>query len=153
MIKTAVISCALLAFFSAIIKLIIASSKNAQIGKAITAINGTVLILVFMQAIFTNEYNGFSLTQIPEDYEIIANEAFEKSIDEAKKDLEKKICKSLKEKFNFEDVNCELLIENSTLNVIEAKIMLNSSKFTVSTYEIKVFIKNQFQIDAEVYFI
>ena len=151
--NTAIISCALIAFVGAVIKLIIDSSGREQVSKAISNVIGIILLVTFAQIVFSKDAPVLSFKQDATNYDEARDSFIASAIEGAETEIEKQICDELTRNFNISPKKCEIEINNETLDIISAEIAFDRDEFLISTYEVRNYIKIKFEINAEVFFI
>lgn len=151
--NTTIISCALIAFVGAVIKLIIDSSGREQVSKAISNVIGIILLVTFAQIVFSKDAPVLSFKQDATNYAEAGDNIIASAVEGAETEIEKQICDELTRNFNISPKKCEIEINNETLDIISAEITFDRDEFLISTYEVINYIKIKFEIDAEVFFI
>lgn len=149
----AIISCALIAFVGAVIKLIIGSSGSEQVSKAISNVIGIILLVTFVQIVFSKDKPKLSLNQVEANYEQVSDSVMLNAIKDAENNIEKRIFNELVRKYGTAPKKCEVEINSKNLEITSAEITFDRNEVLISTYEVINYIKVKFEIDAKVFFI
>jgi len=152
MMNTILISCASIAFIGTIIKMIIESSGAHHFSNVISLILGIVILLNIFYVSVPKELPEFSISNIEYNYKQISDDVLKKVVSNTETSVKTRITNELEKRFGIMPVVCNVKIDPESLNVINAKILLNHTDILISVYEIKAFVKEKFEIDAEVYF-
>lgn len=152
MMKEAFILCSSIAFTGAIINMVISASGEKSISNIVCSMLAFVLVMAFLQTISGDDIPEISFDfKVEEDVQI-SKYVLENAIENTQTEIKKQIQSAIENRFNVSPLNIDLKINKETLKIERLIITLAQSDLFVSSYQLKEFIKSNFQIEAEVYF-
>ena len=142
----------IVALSGAIIKMVLEALGKKNISEIINLIMGACIIVSLFSG-FDKPNFDFSLFEenIEEKYyENLSKESYEEIYSGAEKEIEIIITESIRERYNVEVVNCEVEIDFETMKVKVNVYLISETQTLISPYEVKNFLNNKYEFDAEV---
>lgn len=139
---------------ASVIKIIIAAACRERVSKVFQLIIDTILLLVLISS-----FLGISLPEVTVyenaeriDFEKIEGDVYESVIKTAEELLSERVADAVEEKFSVRPYDCVVKIDGESMALENMDIYFNPEAILISAYDIKAFLKEEYNIKAEVIF-
>lgn len=149
--KERIIICVFAALIGAVIKLICEAADRNKTSDIINTLVGGFILL----SLFPLTAQNISAPTLPSDgfsadYEAANKEIVEQIYLSAETEIANLISQEVYCKFGISPIKCDILISNDELTIEKAELIFSNEEKLISSYEIKSYLKEKYEMDVEV---
>ena len=152
--KNAFLVCFVSSVAASTVKIMIAAACRERLTKVFQLIIDAVLLLVLIFSFFGISLPKFSFPDVEErmDFNKLEADMYGKVIEKAEELLADRIAETVEERFGVRPYKCVAIIDEDSLVVEYLHVYFGLDDALISAYDVKEFLKDQYDIKAEVIF-
>ncbi len=148
------ILCTAVSVIASLTKMVLDSAFGEKVSKVIQ-----ILLDIFILTILLSAFLGFrhivyvgTDTYTSLNFEMIENDTLQEIKKESERMLAEKICNAVEKEFAEKPTFCKAVINIESFELCELTVKFDISKAFLSGYDVKRFLKDNYNVDAEVVF-
>lgn len=152
--KDTFVVCTAISIIASFTKIVLDSAFGEKVSRVVQIFLDILLLTIILSAFFGVEYDGYTepdlYTSI--NFEMIEKDTLQEIKVKSESMLAEKICSAVENKFNEKPKCCIVVIDIENFELSELSVYFDISKAYLSGYELTRFLKENYNVEAEVVF-
>lgn len=154
MIKNVFITAFIISLLGTFLKYFTTAIGKDNISKITETVVSILLIFVFLSVFSKNQNDIINYDYFVQEnnYDRVADESLKGAIDASLEKIQSALCDEFFEEFGVRPRCCEIKIDNEKLKIEKLLFYCSKEDIMTSTYKIKEFFKDKYNIEPEIVF-